>query len=113
MKSNAVKFKNANKQHQPAWWNSDSEFLKKDKYFALDKFRRTNDAVDLMNYIQLRKMFKENCRINIEKLKAKTKQELMVVKHSPQLFWRKIKQFISNTPKKFGNRTESLDNTFQ
>ena len=66
MKSNAVKFKNTKKLHQPAWWNSDSEALKKEKYFALDKFRRTNDAVDLMNYIQLRKTFKENCRINMK-----------------------------------------------
>ena len=102
MKSNAVKFKNTNKLHQPAWWNSESEALKKEKYFALDKFRRTNDAIDLMNYIQLRKMFKENCCINIEKLKAKTKQELMDVKHSPQLFWKKIKQFLSNTPTNSG-----------
>ena len=97
MKSNAVKFKNAKKLNQPAWWNSESEALKQEKYFALNKFRRTNDAVDFMNYIHLRKAFKENCRINIEQLKAKTEQELMDVKHSPQLFWKKIKHFISNT----------------
>ena len=97
MKRKATGYKSSEKPKQPNWWNIECEKAKREKFTCLNKFRRSNDTGDFRCYVAMRNKFKELCKRSVDEHRERMNKELMDVRNSPNLFWRKLKNNIAKS----------------
>ena len=96
-----MKVKKKNVQFtQPKWFDKECNNIKKLKYKALRRFRKTNDDNDLTNYIQTKRDFRNICDQKKKTYKDNVCAELVDSLKNSKNFWGIIRNLTRNRTKK-------------